>query len=148
MAVKLPAKSKNFMKGNLEVIDESAEPVIKKIHKAGKAESNPLYGLYDTMIDGKKVVVEYEPDTNLRDSEQVPLLEDGGIAAFIEREVLPYTPDAWVDGSKTQIGYEISFTKHFYKPIPMRTLDEIKADIFAIEQETEGLLEEIVGEAE
>ncbi len=94
------------------------------------------------------MVVEYEPDTNLRDSEQVPLLEDGGIAAFIEREVLPYTPDAWVDGSKTQIGYEISFTKHFYKPIPMRTLDEIKADIFAIEQETEGLLEEIVGEAE
>lgn len=148
MAVKLPTKSKNLIKANLAVIDESAEPVIKKIHKAGKAESNPLYGLYDTMIDGKKVVVEYEPDTNLRDSEQVPLLEDGGIAAFIEREVLPYTPDAWVDGSKTQIGYEISFTKHFYKPIPMRTLDEIKADIFAIEQETEGLLEEIVGEAE
>jgi type I restriction enzyme M protein len=148
MAVKLPAKSKNFMKANLAVIDESAEPVIKKIHKTGKAESNQLYGFYDTIIDGKKVVVEYEPDTNLRDSEQVPLLEDGGITAFIEREVLPYTPDAWVDGSKTQIGYEISFTKHFYKPIPMRTLDEIKADIFAIEQETEGLLEEIVGEAE
>ncbi len=148
MAVKLPAKSRNFMKANLAVIDESAEPVIKKTHKAGKAEPNPLYGLYDMTINGKKVVVEYEPDTNLRDSEQVPLLEDGGIAAFIEREVLPYTSDAWIDGSKTQIGYEISFTKHFYKPIPMRTLDEIKADIFAIEQETEGLLEEIVGEAE
>ena len=146
MAVKLPTKSKNFMKANLSAIDESAEPVVKKIHRAGKAEPNSLYGLYDTAIDGKKVVVEYEPDTNLRDSEQVPLLEDGGIAAFIEREVLPYTPDAWVDDSKTQIGYEISFTKHFYKPIPMRTLDEIKADIFAIEQETEGLLEEIVGE--
>lgn len=148
MAVKLPAKSKNFLKANLAVIDESAEPIIKKSYKAGKIESNPLYGLYDTAIDGKKLIVEYEPDTNLRDSEQVPLLEEGGIAAFIEREVLPYTPDAWVDGSKTQIGYEISFTKHFYKPIPMRTLDEIKADIFAIEQETEGLLEEIVGEAE
>ena len=148
MAVNLSSKSMNFIKANLAVIDESAEPVIKKIHKAGKAEPNPLYGLYDTVIDSKKVVVEYEPDTNLRDSEQVPLLEDGGIAAFIEREVLPYTPDAWVDCSKTQIGYEISFTKHFYKPIPMRTLDEIKADIFAIEQETEGLLEEIVGEAE
>lgn len=148
MAVKLSAKAKNFLKASLAVIDELAEPVIKKIHKAGKAEPNPLNGLYETTIDGKKVVVEYEPDTNLRDSEQVPLLEDGGIAAFIEREVLPYTPDAWVDGSKTQIGYEVSFTRHFYKPIPMRTLDEIKADIFAIEQETEGLLEEIVGEAE
>jgi len=148
MAVKLSAKAKNFLKASLAVIDELAEPVIKKIHKAGKAEPNPLNGLYETTIDGKKVVVEYEPDTNLRNSEQVPLLEDGGIAAFIEREVLPYTPDAWVDGSKTQIGYEVSFTRHFYKPIPMRTLDEIKADIFAIEQETEGLLEEIVGEAE
>ncbi len=148
MAVKLPAKSGNFMKDNLAVIDESAEPVIKKIHKAGKVAPNPLYGLFETTIDGKKVVVEYEQDANLRDSEQVTLLEDGGIAAFIEREVLPYTPDAWVDDSKTQIGYEISFTKHFYKPIPMRTLDEIKADIFAIEQETEGLLEEIIGEAE
>lgn len=148
IVVKLSAKSKKFVQANLAVIDESAEPVIKKIHKAGKAEANPLYGLYETIIDGKAVVVEYEPDTKLRDSEQVSLLEEGGIAAFVEREVWPYTPDAWVDGSKTQIGYEISFTKHFYKPIPMRTLAEIKADILAIEQETEGLLEEIVGEAE
>jgi type I restriction enzyme M protein len=145
---KLPAKSKNFLKANLAVVDESADPVIKKVHKAPKGHPNPLYGLYETTLDNKKVIVEYEPDTNLRDSEQVPLLENGGIAAFIQREVLPYTPDAWIDDSKTQIGYEISFTKHFYKPIPMRTLSEIKADIFAIEQETEGLLEEIVGEAE
>ncbi|MGI9392084.1 MAG: type I restriction-modification system subunit M [Parvibaculales bacterium] len=132
----------------MSVVDESAEPVIKKIHWAGKAKPNPLYGLYAATIDSKKVVIEYEPDTKLRDSEQVPLLENGGIAAFIEREVLPYTPDAWMDKTKTQIGYEISFTKHFYKPTPMRTLNEIKADIFALELETEGLLEEIVGEAE
>lgn len=145
MAVKLPAKSKNFMKANLAAIDEAAEPVIKKIHKAGKAEPNPLYGLYDTTIDGKKVVVEYEPDTNLRDSEQVPLLEDGGIAAFIEREVLPYTPDAWVDESKTQIGYEVSFTRHFFKPEQTRSIEEIKADILALERETDGLLEKIIG---
>jgi type I restriction enzyme M protein len=93
-------------------------------------------------------VVEYEPDTALRDSEQVPLLEDGGIEAFFRREVLPYTPDAWIDPAKTLVGYEISFTRHFYRPAPMRTLDEIKADIYALEQETEGLLEQIVGEAE
>ncbi len=146
MAVKIPAKSKNFMKANLTVIDGSAEPVIKKTYKAGKAEPNPLYGLYDTTIDGKKVVVEYEPDTNLRDSEQVPLLEDGGIAAFIEREVLPYTPDAWVDGSKTQIGYKVSFTRHFFKPEQTRSIEEIKADILALERETDGLLEKIIGE--
>ncbi len=148
MSEKLPAKSKKFLKDNLAVVDESAEAVIKKIYKAGKATPNPLYGLYETEIDGKKVVVEYEPDTTLRDSEQIPLLEDGDIASFIEREVLPYTPDAWVDGANTRVGYEISFTKHFYKPIPMRTLEEIKADILAIEQETEGLLEEIIGDAE
>jgi type I restriction enzyme M protein len=126
---------------------EDGIPLIKKIYKKG-TEADPLHGLFELDIDGEKRVVEYHPDTDLRDSEQIPLLEDGGITAFIEREVLPYTPDAWIDESKTQIGYEISFTKYFYKPISMRTLAEIKADIFALEQETEGLLEEIVGEAE
>ena len=146
LKIKITAGQKKKIARAMSVIDESAEPVIKKIDS--KAEPNPLYGVYDMTIDGKKVVVEFEPDTNLKDSEQVPLLEDGGISAFIEREVLPYTSDAWIDKNKTQIGYEISFTKHFYKPIPMRTLAEIKADIFAIEQETEGLLQEIIGELE
>lgn len=146
MKVKLPAKSKNFLKNNLAVVDENAEPVIKKIHKKDTASEDPLYGFFEVTVSGKSVVVEYEPDTNLRDSEQVPLLEDGGIAAFIQREVIPYTPDAWVDASKTQIGYEVSFTRHFYKPAPMRTLKEIRDEIFALEQETEGLLEEIAGE--
>ncbi len=148
MSVKLSAKRKNFIKNRLAETDESAEAVIKKIHKAGKAEADPLHGFYESRIKGRKVVVEYEADTSLRDSEQVPLLEEGGIPAFIQREVLPYTPDAWVDGSKTQTGYEISFTRHFYKPVPMRTLEEIKADIYEVELESEGLLEEIIGEGE
>ena len=67
-----------------------------------------------------------------------------GIEAFIRREVLPYTHDAWIDESATKIGYEIAFTRHFYKPQPLRTLDEISADILALEKETEGLLGEIV----
>ena len=71
------------------------------------------------------------------------MLEEGGIEAFISREVLPYTPDAWIDESATKIGYEISFTRHFYKPQPLRTLEEIRADIVALEKETEGLLGEI-----
>jgi hypothetical protein len=99
-------------------------------------------------VNGRACVVEYEPDTNLRDTEQIPLLEDGGIEAFFRREVLPYVPDAWIDEGKTQIGYEISFTKHFYKPEPLRTLEEIRADILALERETDGLLEAIIGEAE
>jgi type I restriction enzyme M protein len=125
---------------------EGAPPVIKKVHKKG-AEADPLNGLYKVEIDGKPRVVEYEPETDLRDHEQVPLLEEGGIEAFIRREVLPYTPDAWVDPSATKIGYEVSFTRHFYKPPELRSLDEIAADIRALENETDGLLEEIVGEA-
>ncbi|MEI2820968.1 MAG: N-6 DNA methylase [Marmoricola sp.] len=71
-----------------------------------------------------------------------------GIDAFMAREVLPYAPDAWVDEGKTKIGYEISFTRHFYKPAPMRTLAEIQADIRALEAETDNLIAEIAGGVE
>jgi len=141
----LTTKRKKMIQTELASIDEAAAPVIKKIHKPGKAEVAPFHGRYEIEINGKKSVVEYEPDSALRDTEQAPLLEEGGIEAFFTREVLPYVPDAWIDESKTQIGYEISFTRHFYKPAPMRTLEEIKADIRALEQETDGLLEQIVG---
>ena len=92
-------------------------------------------------------VLEFEPDPELRDTEQVPLQEDGGIEAFIQREVLPHAQDAWIDPGSIKIGYEISFTRHFYKPQPLRTLAEITADIRALEAETDGLLAEIVGSA-
>ena len=69
----------------------------------------------------------YRLRAELRDTEQVPLLEEGGIEAFIRREVLPYTPDAWIK-EDAKIGYEVSFTRHFYKPQPLRTLEEISKD--------------------
>ncbi len=97
-------------------------------------------------IGGKERVVEYEPDPDKRDTEQIPLLEPGGIEAFIRREVLPYASDAWIDPDKTKTGYEISFTRYFYKPPQLRTLAEIRADIEALERETEGLLDEILVE--
>ena len=125
--------------------DENAPPVLAKVHKRGKAEPDVLRGLYIVELGGKPVAVEYEPDSELRDTEQVPLLEEGGVEAFIRREVLPYTHDAWIDESKTKIGYEISFTRHFYKPKRLRSLDEIKNDILTLERETEGLIKEIVG---
>jgi type I restriction enzyme M protein len=124
---------------------EDAPRVFKKIHKSGRTAADPLRGLFETEVDGALAVVEYEPDSGLRDYEQVPLLEEGGIEAFIRREVIPYTPDAWIVEADTKIGYEISFTRHFYKPPPLRTLAEISADILALEQETEGLLSEITG---
>ena len=120
---------------------EDAPRVIAKVHKPGKTKADPMRGLFDAEVAGKAAIVEYEPDTDLRDTEQVPMLEEGGIEAFIRREVLPYTPDAWVNSSATKIGYEISFTRHFYKPQPLRTLAEIAADILAAEKKAEGLLD-------
>jgi type I restriction enzyme M protein len=122
---------------------EDAVRVIKKVHRPGKSQSDPLHGLFEEKIDGKICVFEYEPDSELRDFEQIPLLEEGGIEAFIRREVLPYTPDAWIVDADTRIGYEVSFTRHFYQPPKLRTLAEISAEILALEQETEGLLSEI-----
>jgi type I restriction enzyme M protein len=123
---------------------DDAPPVIKKIHKKGM-DADPLRGLFASAIEGKPAVVEYEPDPDLRDAEQVPLLEDGGIEAFLRREVLPHAADAWYIPDSVKTGYEISFTRYFYKPQPLRTLEEIRADILALEKETEGLLGEIVG---
>ena len=143
--VKLSAKRMKLLQNALAVRDESAAPVIKRVHKPGKVEADPLRGRYEEMLWGKTHIVEYEPDGELRDTEQVPLLEEGGVEAFIRREVLPHAPDAWFDEGSIKIGYEISFTRHFYKPKPLRTLEEIKADILALERETEGLLEEIIG---
>ena len=125
---------------------ESAPPVIRKVHKKG-VKADPLRGLFATTIDGKAAVVEYEPDTDLRDTEQVPLLEDGGIEAFLRREVLPYAADAWYVPDSVKTGYEVSFTRYFYKPAPLRTLEEIRADIVALEKESEGILADIVGSA-
>ena len=122
---------------------DDAPPVIRKIHKNG-TKADPLRGLFETRVAGKPVIVEYEPDTDLRDTEQVPLLEEGGIEAFMQREVLPHAPDAWYVADSVKTGYEISFTRYFYKPQPLRTLEEIKADILALERETEGLLDEII----
>ena len=124
--------------------NEEAPPVIKKIHKKG-AKPEPLHGLFEATIEGKACVVEYEPDTDLRDTEQIPLLEEGGIEAFIRREVLPHATDAWYDTESVKTGYEISFTRYFYKPQPLRSLEEIRTDILALEKEAEGLLSKIIG---
>ncbi len=143
--VKLTAKRKTLLRTSLASRDETAEPVIKTIHRKSAVEPNSLCGQYAVTIDGKPAVVEYEPDANLRDTEQVPLLEEGGIEAFLRRDVLPYAHDAWFAADSVKVGYEVSFTRHFYKPLPLRSLDEIRADILALENETEGLLAEIVG---
>jgi type I restriction enzyme M protein len=139
--LKVPAADLKLILRAVSWREEAAPAVIAKVYKPGKVKADPLRGLFEAIVDGKGAVVEYEPDSDLRDTEQVPLLEDGGIDAFIRREVIPYTPDAWIKEEATKIGYEVSFTRHFYKPRPLRTLDEISEDILAIEKEAEGLLD-------
>lgn len=123
----------------------AAGAVIRKVHKRGTS-ANPIHGLFEATVEGKPRVVEYEPDTELRESEQVPLLENDGIEGFLEREVLPYAPDAWYDPAKVKVGYEINFNRYFYKPKPLRPLEEIRKDLIAVERHAEGLLVEILGE--
>ena len=142
--VKLTAKRKKLLQTALAARNEAAEPVIRKIHKPGTTVPDPIHGLVESAVKGKYRIVEYEPDSELRDTEQVPLMEEGGIEAFLRREVLPYAPDAWYVPDTVKTGYEISFTRYFYKPQPMRSLEEIRADILALDKETQGLLQEIV----
>lgn len=85
----------------------------------------------------------YEPDPELRDHENVPMTDT--VKAYCEREVLPYVPDAWVDDEATVIGYEIPFTRHFYKPALMRSLAEIAEELLRLEQESEGVLARVLG---
>jgi len=82
-----------------------------------------------------------EPDPELRDYENVPLKEDVG--EYMKREVLPHVPDAWIDHSKTKIGYEINFNRYFYKYTPPRPLDEIEADLKKIEKDIAQMLMEV-----
>jgi type I restriction enzyme M protein len=144
-SVKITSKRKKLLLSVLAEKDENASEVISRVHKSAKVEPNPLCGLYPATIEGKPAVVEYEPDPDLRDSEQIPLLEEGGIEAFLRREVLPHAPDAWYVPDSIKIGYEVSFTRYFYKPERLRSLKEIRDDILALEKETEGLLGEIIG---
>ncbi len=143
--VKLTARRRKMLQSILAERDENAQEVVARVHKPGKVEADPLKGLFQGVSNGKKVVLEYEPDPDLRDTEQVPLLEPGGIEAFLRREVLPHVPDAWYDTDSVRTGYEVSFTRYFYKPQQLRSLDEIRTEILRLERESEGFLSEILG---
>lgn len=84
-------------------------------------------------------------DKNKTESEIIPFSYAGGIEAYFEKEVLQFTPDAVLDSKKTQIGYEISFTKCFYKPVQLRSLESVIEEIKILESETSGILDRIIG---
>ena len=115
--------------------------------KATKLKASTLKKIrpFITEKDATAKPIDGECDSDLRDSELVPFTYDGGIDAFLKNEVLTYAPDAWVDEKKTQIGYEISFTKYFYKPAEIREMNDIIATLNALAKEADGMLADIVG---
>lgn len=112
--------------------------------KLKKGQLNKIRPLI-TEKDPTAQPIEGEADAELRDTENVPFLYEGGVNAFMKNEVLAYAPDAFVDEKKTQIGYEVSFTKYFYKPMELRELSDILMSLKQLEKEADGLLTEIMG---
>ncbi len=116
-----------------------------------KIFSNEDFGYYRLTVErpllenGKPVKDKkgnIKADANLRDFENVPLSKD--INEYMKEEVLPHVPDAWVDETKTKVGYEINFTRYFYQYTPLRSLEDIRADILKLEQETDGMIHQII----
>lgn len=152
---------KNLGEKNCEFTPEINEQILRAYMDfeetpISKIFDNSEFGYWEITVDRPKrdeqgVIVKnkrgkIEIDKTLRDKEQVPLTYEGGIEAFVRNEILPYTPDAIVNTDDYVIGYELSFTKYFYKPKQLRTLNEIRADIRAIEESTKGLLDNILNE--
>ena len=138
---------KNLGNKNCEVGPEQRRAILKLLTDF---EENEKSKIFDNREFGYWQITVVRPNPEnpkkpLKDSEQVPLLYPCGIEGFMEKEVLPYTPDAKVDPKKTVIGYELSFTKYFYKPVELRSIEDITADILAVESATDGLLHEILG---
>ena len=114
-----------------------------KVTKLKKAQLNKVRP-FITEKDATAVATD-EPDTDLRDTENIPFTYEGGIEAFMQNEVLTYAQDAYIDEEKTQIGYEISFTKYFYKPVELREMSEIIESLNSLEKEADGMLADIMG---
>jgi len=152
--VKLSAPEKNAILGAVSWYDENAQKVIKKVHKLKGEKLEQLLEHLDCeeseladfgyfAIDKEGEYIEYESETDLRDSENILLGEE--IHGYFLREVKPYVEEAWINLDSVKIGYEISFNKYFYKHKPLRSIEEVTEDILELEKQSEGLIKEILG---
>lgn len=139
----------------MSVTDPEAMPVIKKQHKSGSKEVEKLLTTFG--VDEKRLsdygyypgekgsyvcqYIEYESDSDLRDTEKIPVKED--IYEYFQREVRPYVADAWINLQPTKIGCEISFNKYFYKPVPLRSLEENERDILELDKQSQGFIQSL-----
>lgn len=151
--IKLSASELKLILDAITEYDETAEKVIKKKlklkgekldrlleHLGCTKEELPYFGYYPTGKDNE--YIQYDTETELRDSESIPLKEN--ILDYYLREVKPYSDESWIDLDSVKIGYELSFNKYFYKPEPLRSLDEVTKDIVELEKRGDGLLDEIL----
>lgn len=149
--IKVSASVLNSIAKVMSETEPNAEPVVKKIHKANSKDIEKLesvYGINENMLadygyikGDKNTYIEYETDSDLRDSEKIPVKED--IYEYFQREVRPYVADAWINLPPTKIGCEISFNKYFYKPAPLRSLAENEADILALDEQSQGFIKSL-----
>ena len=150
----LSAPEKNAILNAVSWYDEKAVKVIKKVvklsgdklaslleHLGCTQEQLPNFGYYPSGKAGEYIT--YEPCTDLRDSESVPLTDQ--IHRYFLAEVKPHVDEAWINLDSTKIGYEVSFNKHFYLHKPLRSLEDVAKDIIALENKAEGLIAQILG---
>ncbi|MEI7676228.1 MAG: class I SAM-dependent DNA methyltransferase [Bacteroidales bacterium] len=153
LKIKLSATEKNAILNAVSEYDAQAEKVVrgttkltgdkleKLLDRLGCTESQLAdYGYFATAKKGE--FTEYETESDLRDTENVPLKEL--IYSYFLREVKPHVAEAWINLDGTKIGYEISFNKYFYRHTPLRSLEEVSADILSLEKESDGLIAEIL----
>ncbi len=152
--IKLSSSQKNQILNAISWYDKEAKRVIKKVHKLPKDKRLALlkhldcqeeeladFGYYKTAKANE--YIEYESDTELRDSENIPLKSD--IQSYFLEEVKPHITEAWINLNSVKIGYEISFNRYFYQHKPLRSIEEVTADIVELEKQSDGLIAEIVG---
>lgn len=153
MGAKLSASERNSILQAVSEYDAEAEKVVKKVHKLKGEKLETLLAQLDCTAEqlmdhgyhatGKAgEYAEYETESDLRDTETVPLGAD--IHAYFLREVRPYVAEAWLNMAATKIGYEISFNRYFYRHQPLRSLAEVSEEILQLEQESDGLIHEIL----
>jgi len=153
MKAKLSSSEKNAILNAVSWYDAAAEKVIKGTTKLSGDKLNQLlehlnckenelsdYGYFAT--DKKGEYIEYETESDLRDTENIPLKEN--IYSYFLREVKPHVDEAWINLHATKIGYEISFNKYFYRHKPLRSIEEVSADILKLEELSDGLIREIL----
>ena len=132
------AGAETVIKGTVKLAGEKLEKLLA--HLDCKISELQDYGYFPTTKKGEYIT--YETESDLRDTENIPLKED--IHTYFLREVKPHVEEAWINLDATKIGYEISFNKYFYQHKPLRDIASVSADILALEKESDGLIAEIL----